>query len=425
MPILVFEDPLVEQLAPVTLGRPAMAVHCASLRLVDLVSRLPGEIRYVVRQYLEEIVAADYPSQGSSDKDSGPVAEAPKTEAPLLCLNSRLVPSFAALDRIAALYQSGEPCVVRKGDCVAAAILPDGQSLPDPLTVDSLHGFWRQGNPREVQVELPLFEWPHEIIRHHLALLKDNLAQRIVRGDYREIEEGVFASGEVELGPYTVSDTERGPIVLEDGIRIGAGTYLSGPLHLDQNTQVAPHTLLRPGVAAGQKTKLAGEIEASIIESYSNKCHDGYLGHSYLGSWVNLGAGTSVSNLKNTYGEITITYGQRRVPTGMQFVGCFFGDYARTAIHTSIFTGKTVGPGSMLYGTVTGNVPSFVNYAPQIGQMTEVDVEVIIATQQRMFARRGVEQRPCDVELLRAMFEWTRSERIIDGKPLAAVPLRF
>ncbi len=78
----------------------------------------------------------------------------------------------------------------------------------------------------------------------------------------------------------------------------------------------------------------------------------------------------------------------------MQFIGCMIGDYAKTAINTSIFTGKTIGACSMVYGFVTGNVPSFVNYARSFGQVTEAPVEVMISTQKRMFARRGREQRP-------------------------------
>ena len=113
------------------------------------------------------------------------------------------------------------------------------------------------------------------------------------------------------------------------------------------------------------------------------------MGHSYVGSWVNLGAGTSNSDLKNTYGSVTMDYGGRRVPSGMQLVGCFIGDYAKTAVNTGIFTGKAIGVCSMAYGFVTTNVPGFTNYARSMGQVTEIGVDVAVATQARMFARRG------------------------------------
>lgn len=104
-------------------------------------------------------------------------------------------------------------------------------------------------------------------------------------------------------------------------------------------------------------------------------------------------------------------YGPERVTTNMQFMGCIMGDYTKTAINTGIFTGKVIGVCSMLYGFVTSNVPSFVNYARLFGQTAELPAEVMIATQQRMFARRKVAQRDCDQQLIRDMHRLTELER--------------
>jgi glucose-1-phosphate thymidylyltransferase len=111
-------------------------------------------------------------------------------------------------------------------------------------------------------------------------------------------------------------------------------------------------------------------------------------------------------------------YGSRKVPTGMQFVGCIMGDYSKSAINTGIFTGKTIGVCSMLYGFVTTNVPSFVNYARLFGQVTELPPDVMISSQRRMFARRKVTQRPLDMQLIRDMYALTRDERQLGGDPL-------
>ena len=199
--------------------------------------------------------------------------------------------------------------------------------------------------------------------------------------------------------------------MLDEGATVGPFSLLSGPAHLGKNCRVIEHAAIKHGVALGHTTKIGGEVEASIIEAYSNKQHHGFLGHSYLGSWINLGAGTCNSDLKNTYGQVNMEYGGRKVATGMQFVGADVGDYAKTAINTGIFTGKMIGACSMVYGFVTTNVPSFVNYARLFGQVSEAPVEVMVATQRRMFARRGVEQRPCDIQLLRDMHDLTADER--------------
>jgi len=164
---------------------------------------------------------------------------------------------------------------------------------------------------------------------------------------------------------------------------------------------------------------MGGEVEASVIEPYTNKQHHGFLGHSYLGSWINLGAGTGNSDPKNTYGHVNMEHQGQKIATGMQFVGCIIGDYSKSAINTSIFTGKTIGVCSMLYGFVTTNVPSSVNYARLFGQVSELRPAVMIATQQRMFQRRKVEQRPCDVQLLNDMQELSRDERQLAGEPVS------
>ncbi len=166
-------------------------------------------------------------------------------------------------------------------------------------------------------------------------------------------------------------------------------------------------------------TKIGGEIEASIVEPFTNKQHYGFLGHSYLGSWINLGAGTCNSDLKNTYGEVNMVYQDEKMNTGMQFFGCVMGDYAKSAINTGIFTGKTIGACSMMYGFVTTNVPSYVNYARLFGQVTELPPEVMVATQRRMFARRKVEQRACDVQLILDMYELSRHERQLAAEPMS------
>ena len=242
---------------------------------------------------------------------------------------------------------------------------------------------------------------------------------RLADGDYREIADGVFAAAGAALGQYVVIDTSDGPIVLEKEAVVGPHCFLSGPAQLGQAARVIEHAAIKDAVSIGHTTKIGGEVEASIIEPYTNKQHHGFLGHSYLGSWINLGAGTCNSDLKNTYGQVKMEYDREKINTGMQFIGCIMGDYAKSAINTGIFTGKTVGACSMVYGFVTTNVPSFVNYARLFGQVTEIPADVMIATQRRMFQRRRVEQRPSDIQLIHDMFQLTRDERQLAGEPLS------
>ena len=407
MSIVIFEDQHVQRLDPAAVGKPAFAIHCGSYRLIDIAGQLGQPIVARVRPHLSAIVEADFPELKSGSTDA---------QKPTLWINARLVPSTDTLEQLRGLLKAGQPGVVRTDTAIQAALVPLGTELGSADELAHL-------KLAPLAADLPLFEYPHDIIRHHTATLGASLAHRLASGTYTEIAEGVFAAPGAKLGQYVVTDTSHGPIVLEAGATIGPYCYLSGPVHVGRAARVLEYAALKDGVAIGHTTKIGGEVEASIIEPYTNKQHHGFLGHSYLGSWINLGAGTCNSDLKNTYGQVNMEYHGQKVSTGMQFVGAIIGDYAKTAINTGIFTGKTVGVCSMVYGFVTTNVPSFVNYARLFGQVTEAPVEVMVATQRRMFERRGVVQRPCDVQLLHAMYDLTRHERKQPGEPLSLEPL--
>jgi UDP-N-acetylglucosamine diphosphorylase/glucosamine-1-phosphate N-acetyltransferase len=423
MTILVFEDEHATQLYPITVGRPAYAISCGSYRLVDWLRTLDAPVRGVVRAHLAEIQKIDF-----SDLHPPLGQHARRTDAGShgngeLLVNARLVPSASAGRALRELLAAGRPGVVRTESAVAAALLPASAALPPhDLGVDQLSDYFHSAGLNTlplVDVELPLFDYPHDVIRYNLEILGENLEHRLAHGAYKEVAGGVFAAANAKLGEYVVSDTSGGPIVLEENASIGPYCYLKGPAFLGKGARVIEHSAIKDAVSIGHTTKVGGEVEASVIEPYTNKQHHGFLGHSYLGSWINLGAGTCNSDLKNTYGKVNMEYRGERVSTGMQFVGCIMGDYAKSAINTGIFTGKTIGTCSMVYGFVTTNVPSFVNYARLFGQVTELPPEVMIASQQRMFQRRSVAQRPCDVQLIHDMYELTRHERQLAGEPLS------
>ncbi len=412
MHVVLFEDAPVRQLHPVGLGRAAFHMSCGSYRLIDLVRRLERPVRAVVRAHLRGVLEDNEPGLVSGMADL--------EERPILLVNARLLPSIRVLRLLEDLVRSGCPCIVRSGGNVAAAVLsPDCPRPPLESSGSRWNEFFGDLRLGTETIDVPLLEYPHDLVRYHAETLAVNLADRLAGGGYNEIEPGVFAKPGLNLGKYVVFEPVGGPIVLEENVKIGPHCYLNGPAHLGPDARVIEHSALKDGVALGHTTKVGGEVECSTIEPYTNKQHHGFLGHSYLGSWVNLGAGTSNSDLKNTYGTVAMEYDGARVDTGMQFIGCVVGDYAKTAVNTSIFTGKTIGACSMVYGFVTTNVPSFVNYARSFGQVTEAPVDVMVSTQRRMFTRRKVTQRPSDIDLLHAMFDLTRHERQLATQPLS------
>lgn len=418
MNILVFEDDAVEQLFPVTTGRPAYAISCGSYRLVDWLEKLSPCVVGSVRGYLEPIQRLDFPKLSDTlNQDS----------AWTLVVNARLVPSVAnrqSLETLlAATPQAGRDVgfVQRNGQFICLALLPTEQLLDSQTGVSAgrIEQICRGVEPLGPATRAAeLYEFPHDVVRANLEHFRQNMDLRTGDGTYREVADQVFLAAGVEMHPSVVIDATQGPVVIDRDTRIGPFSFLRGPVYVGPGCRVCEHAAVKDFTAIGPTSKIGGEVEGCVIESYTNKQHHGFLGHSYLGSWINLGAGTCNSDLKNTYGQVNMQYGDRRVATGMQFIGCIMGDYAKTAINTSIFTGKLIGTCSMVYGFVTTNVPSFVNYARSFGQVTELPASVMIATQQRMFSRRSVQQRPADVDLLNAMYERTRRERQLSGDRL-------
>lgn len=411
MHVILFEDALVRQLYPITIGRAAFSMSCGSYRLIELVKRLGLPVRAAVRPHLRGVL---------EDGERGLISGSDAEDGMILLVNARLAPSVRVLRQLEELVRDACPCIVKSPSGVAAALLsPDSPRPPRDAFGEQWSQFFADLPLGSESLELPLLEYPHDLVRHHTDALQANLEDRLRTGGYEEIQPGVFVKPGAELGKYCVFETGEGPVVLEENVRIGPYCYFSGPAHLAAGARVIEHSAIKDAVALGHTTKVGGEVERSIVEPYTNKQHHGFIGHSYLGSWVNLGAGTSNSDLKNTYGTVAMEYDGARVNTNMQFIGCIVGDYAKTAVNTSIFTGKTIGACTMVYGFVTTNVPSFVNYARSFGQVTEAPVDVMIATQRRMFARRSVTQRTCDIDLLHAMYDLTRHERQLATQPLS------
>jgi len=419
MHITLFEDDFISRLFPITIGRAAFSISVGSLRLLNLVRHLGGELSLMVRSHLRDVIYHDIPDLRK------PVLE--KRRGPFLFINARTVPDASLIDECKKLFtEYPQGCILKNGRNITVAFLNESFELPPHiLTYHHLLDYLAETEVPVVYAKnkIAVLESPADVIRYHMRIINNNLEFRIRSGNYHEIADGVFVpndpAGKPTIGDYFISDTRKGPIILESNVDIGPFCLIRGPVYLGPRSRVIEHAAIKEEVAIGSVSKIGGEVEASVIEPYTNKQHHGFLGHSYLGSWVNLGAGTCNSDLKNSYNEVSLETPGGKVRSGLQFLGCVIGDYAKTAINTSIFTGKTIGACSMNYGFITTAVPSFVNYARSFGQVTEIPVELMIATQARMFARRNVSQRPCDIQLIRDMYEITRHERQLANEPLS------
>jgi UDP-N-acetylglucosamine diphosphorylase/glucosamine-1-phosphate N-acetyltransferase len=156
--------------------------------------------------------------------------------------------------------------------------------------------------------------------------------------------------------PGVVFDTRDGAIVLEQGAEVRSGSRLEGPLYVGERSRIlggpVRHSVLGP------RSNVRGEVTDTVFLGFANKAHEGFVGHSVLGHWVNLGAGTTTSNLKNTYGEVSLQVRGERFATHRQFLGSLIGDHAKTAIGTLLPTGTVIGAGANVFGP--GPVPKYV-----------------------------------------------------------------
>ncbi|MCA9132093.1 MAG: hypothetical protein KDA45_03030 [Planctomycetales bacterium] len=426
MSILIFEDALVSQLTPITTARAACCITVGSYRLLDLLQMLePTLLVSWVRRYLRPRCALDQPELQLLGE-----ASLPSDGGPELLLNARAIPNMATLETIQALLSTastqqsssagGLSGVIWSGDQIAAIVRPKWSWTEiREATESNMEGLLHAAQELpKLDLDIPLMSFPHEVIAANMQAIRGNLEHRIASQRYTQTNDGVFLARGAKLGEFVLTETSNGPIVIDEDASVGPYTLLRGPIYIGRKARILEHAAIKDEVSLGHTTKVGGEVEAAVVEPYSNKQHHGFLGHSYLGSWINLGAGTCNSDLKNTYGTVNMEYPYGKATTGMQFLGCVMGDYSKTAINTGIFTGKVIGVCSMMYGFVTSNVPSFVNYARLFGQMTTLPPEVMIATQQRMFSRRHVEQRPCDIQLLHDMYRLTQGERDRFGEAL-------
>lgn len=405
MNIVLFEDQAVPRLAPLAILRPMFAVPCGSLTLANLALGLSNTVRGMVRPHLRSTVGDFLPQSELDEKQ------------PTLYLNARLIPDAGILRHLQAICDASKPVRIKEGADVLVAWLPPGARLAGGG--QELAGKLNEADLPDQSADdrFSLFGRAHELVTEHRGALLANLEHRLTWGSYEEIADGVFVNGDVKLSSQPAWNTEDGPILIETGVSIEPFCVIHGPTHLGAHTKVLPHSFLKGKLAIGVGCKVGGEISQSTMDDYSNKCHFGYLGAAHIGRWVNLGAGTTNSNLKNTYGTVRVEYEDQKIDSGEQFLGCVIGDFTKTAIHTSIYTGKLVGICSNVYGVVTKNVPSFANYAASLGDVSEHGPDVAVVTQRRVFARRGIQQREQDIQLIHDAYALESPKRHLVDQP--------
>jgi len=205
--------------------------------------------------------------------------------------------------------------------------------------------------------------------------------------------------------PTAVLDAAAGPIVIAERAAVRPGAIIKGPAFIGPGSTVLDHALIKEHTAIGPVCKVAGEVGGTVFQGFANKAHDGHLGDSWVGEWANLGAGTTNSNLLNTYGEITARAepGAPRERTGLTFFGAVIGDHVKTAISTRLYTGTVIGTGAMIASTAPPDActPAFA-WVTDAGVKT-FRIEKFLEVARAAMSRRKVELAPEAEALLREL----------------------
>jgi UDP-N-acetylglucosamine diphosphorylase / glucose-1-phosphate thymidylyltransferase / UDP-N-acetylgalactosamine diphosphorylase / glucosamine-1-phosphate N-acetyltransferase / galactosamine-1-phosphate N-acetyltransferase len=433
----VFEDSAHADLAPLTHLRPTFLLWSGLAPAWQRLEALYGVSISIARcrASLTRVAAREIAPLGEATGDedavppTAPLAERAATAAPparlgngasdatALLVNGALWPTlelpseiplegpdeiFASDGRIAAVRLSRERLV-------ALGVL---ENAPFPETLDA-------GALPAPLANLPVRETAASFVRHPWDLVADNEsrlredfqifaklieARRIAKAS--EIGVDFFVGDGATLSSKASLDASDGPILIGAGVTVEPFAFIQGPAFIGAGARVRAGCRVEGGSTIAPGCRIGGEVEASILHPFVNKQHDGFLGHSIVGSWTNLGAGSITSDLKNTYGTVRSFAGSERVDTGLTKLGAIIGEHAKIGIGTLLSAGTVVGTAAQIAGVpgvVSGAVPRFAWWAGE--ERAAHDVERAIETARTVLGRRGRTLEPDEENLLRALFE--------------------
>ncbi len=216
--------------------------------------------------------------------------------------------------------------------------------------------------------------------------------------------------GSAEVEDYVAFDTRLGPVVIGEGASVESFSRVSGPCYVGDRAKLLS-ALVRGGTSIFDGCKVGGEVENSILMPHTNKAHFGYVGDSYVGEWVNLGAGSTFSNLKNTYGNVRTNAAGKRVDTGLLKLGPAIADMAKVSIGALVFAGRRVDAASQVTGLAAEDVPAFTFYDGARRRRVELFLDSVLETQRRVKERRGLTLTRAEEDLVRYAFRDTAADR--------------
>ena len=370
--IFVFESPFVTSLYPFSILHCGWELRTGYFRLFEKYQQFFPDKRIIFQgrdKHLKSFLARFGVANQEVIKEN------------IFVINSAVVPSTALFEEIKRNYQlflqeksqSKSALFVHQGTPLAAYLVSDEMINPgefDKLFLPKLFTEFNRLLPN-IEIDKPdiiNFLWDtFDIIGKNIADDFELVTNSI---DFKELKShgvALIHNDNIKIGqgsklmPGVVIDGSKGHVIIGSNVQIMPNSVIFGPCSIGDNTVVKAGARIYGNTAIGEWCKVGGEIENSVIHAYSNKQHDGFLGHSYLGEWVNIGADSNTSDLKNTYSDITINFHKQQINTGRIFLGLLCGDHTKTAINTSFTTGTVAGICGIVVadGFLPNYIPSF------------------------------------------------------------------
>jgi UDP-N-acetylglucosamine diphosphorylase/glucosamine-1-phosphate N-acetyltransferase len=409
MQVVLYEDGRHRSFGPLACLRPVFALRCGALRLHEKLEcrRRGWRVLLSPRPALADVFAGQFPGRGTNGL----------VEEPTVLLSAGAVADEALLKALETA--SGETVLLAAGVPVGARVERDVRKRVEALrSADGDVGALGLSATAEVPARVVSYPWdlvrltPDEIAADAEAIGRMGEIRGSVHPGAHLVEPGRIAIGDGStIAPGAVIDATAGPVLIGNGATVMANAVVIGPAAIGDGSSVKVGAKIYGGTSIGPVCKVGGEVEGSVFQSHTNKQHDGFLGHSYLASWVNIGAATDNSDLKNNYGNVRVEIAGEVRDTGLTFVGATIGDHSKTAIGTKLTTGTVIGVfcNVLAAGFAPKVIPAFSWGGPD--GFTPYEIEKALDTARRVVARRGERLTPAEESLIRGVFDEERRAR--------------
>ncbi len=325
----------------------------------------------------------------------------------VLFIDGNIIPNFSLIEEIKFIISANHSKDIsfRSKNNIVAEFKQfsdkESEKINVKIEVKSIHYIWE------------IIDINGKQINYDLLLIKDRLQQlkNITNPFFGShlIGNEIYVGLDVEIMPGVVLDASNGAIIIDDGAKIMANSVIIGPAYIGKKSLIKAIAKIYENCSFGEFCKVGGEVEAVVFQGYSNKQHEGFLGHSFVGEWVNFGADTNNSDLKNTYSNIVMRLPGKRVPTDKMFIGLMAGDHTKTAINSQFTTGTTCGIHCNLFhsGFFPNQIPSFT-WGGGEGSKTH-NFEQAIETAKAMMKRRNKSLNEFEIALMKEEYERANS----------------